>query len=153
MVFTTQVILLFCCFLVMMVQQTLGIVEMDNALFESFMRQNHAIIRSSLTCYSHASFNITQTTKQSHPLVVDCYQIIGSKYTLDTLMVISLPGSFSTNQLASKRPSRHQAKSTPHQTQIKMINQSTVCRGELAVQTNFFSCLYTNYNVNMLLVK
>ena len=134
MVFTTPVILLFCCFLVMMVQQTLSIIEMDNALFESFMRQNQAIIRSSLICYSHASFNITQTTNQSHPLVVYCYQIIGSEQTLDTLVtVISLPGSFSTNQLATKRPFRHQAKSTRHQTQIKMINQSTVCLGELTV--------------------
>ena len=54
---------------------------------------------------------------------------------------ISPPGSFATNQLATKRPSRHQpsrhqAKSTRHQTQIKMM--STVCRGELAAQTNFF---------------
>ena len=55
------------------------------------------------------------------------------------LPVISRPGSFATNQLATKRPSRHQpsrhqAKSTRHQTQIKMM--STVCRGELAAQTN-----------------
>ena len=34
------------------------------------MRQNQAIIRNSLICYSHTSFNITQTTNSSLRLVV-----------------------------------------------------------------------------------
>ena len=49
---------------------------------------------------------------------------------------ISPPASFATNQLATKRPSRHQGKSTRHQAQKK--NASTVCRGELAAETHFF---------------
>ena len=58
------------------------------------------------------------------------------------LLVISPPGSFATNQVAIKRPSRHQpprhqAKSTCHQTQIKCQGE-LVCQGELAVQTKFF---------------
>ena len=47
------------------------------------------------------------------------------------------------------QPTHHQAKSTRHQTQIKCWHE-LVCQGKLAVQMKFFTCLYANYNVNML---
>ena len=70
------------------------------------------------------------------------------------LPVISPPGSFATNQLTRHQETISPPTISPPSKVIILLatkhnkNESTVCGGELAAQTNFFcTCLFKSYNV------